>query len=336
MSRLSEHENHDDIVSSVVYRNGRADLLNTPKPAPKSEEVLIEISTAALCLTDIYAAEGLVRCKNGTILGHEFVGRVKDVGQGALANQSGSDINIGDRVACMPYIPCGTCNDCCSNQSWKCNQGKALGINRHGAFTRYVTVPSSQVHTIENSLRDEVNTFAEPVAAALSVLHAPIKRNQTIWVCGKGRIANLCTFVLSQNGYNNVSQGLTPPDSVYDAVVLVQQPCEENTVYEAEELLKNLKSGGVIVLKTRTPEKLFIPINQLIKKRLNIHGVNYAPIKEALQFINENTAFFNAIIGPSFSLEQYEEAFKEARKNQEQKVFFNINSSVFATRRGKS
>jgi L-iditol 2-dehydrogenase len=295
-------------------------------PEVLPNEVLIEVSVAAICLTDIYAARGLISCHDGVILGHEFVGRVVKMGQNTCSNKEKNEICVGDRVASMPFIPCGVCNDCKSNLSWQCNQGEILGINRNGGFTQYVTLPLSQVHLIKNSLADEINTFAEPVAAALSVLQAPIEKSQKIWVCGTGRIANLCTFILNEHGYRNVSQSLVPPTKSYDVLVLIQQPEELVQKNSAQNWIKNLSSDGLIVLKTRTPDKLFIPINQLIKKRLRIQAVNYAPIPEALAFIERHATFFNDLRGPFYTLQQHKVAFSEAQRNIEKKVFFEIKS----------
>lgn len=323
------------LVSSLCLCEGNSTLVNTFIPNILPNELLIEVSVAAICLTDIYAATGLISCHDGVILGHEFVGRVVKMGQNTCSYKEKYKIRVGDRVAAMPFIPCGFCNDCKSNLSWQCNQGDMLGINRNGGFTQYVTLPMSQVHLIKNSLSDEINTFAEPVAAALSVLQAPLEHSQNIWVCGTGRIANLCTFILNEHGYVNVSQSLVPPTNSYDVLVLIQQP--ENLIEKnsAQNWIKNLSSGGLIVLKTRTPDKLFIPINQLIKKRLRIHAVNYDTIPEALAFIEKHDSFFEELIGPIFQLEEYQKAFTEAQKNIEQKVFLEIQPSGLNESYGK-
>jgi threonine dehydrogenase-like Zn-dependent dehydrogenase len=200
-----------------------------------------------------------------------------------------------------------------------------LGIERDGGFSQYTTVPLSQIHPIGNELSDELNTFAEPVAAALSVLQAPLEKQDTIWVCGSGRIANLCTFILREHGYTNITQGLTPPTETYHSMVLIQQPPSAGDC--PQQWIKNLKPDGLVVLKTRTPDKLFIPVNQLIKKRVRIHAVNYAPLPAALAFITKHADFFATLAGPVFQLEQYQAAFAEAQNNKEQKVFFAVKPS---------
>lgn len=309
-------------ISSLCRYQGHCVLTKSVMPEIKPDEVLVEVSTAAICLTDIYAATGAIPCSDGVVLGHEFVGQVVELGM----RVRGNEISLGDKVAVMPYVPCGACIDCDNDLSWQCSRAQMLGIDIDGAFSQFVAVPASHVYSIDNQLSDKLNTFAEPVAAAMSVLQAPIEPEQMIWVYGEGRIASLCAFVLLQNGYKHLVQGLTAPEAPVDTLVLVQQPTEAFDKDIAAGWLKNLKAAGLIVLKTRTPDPLFVPVNELIKKRLRIHAVNYGSIEHALAFIAKHEAFFAGLAGPVFSLEQHQQAFAEAKENTLQKVFLQIKA----------
>src|SRR5437016_1763413 len=70
-------------------------------------DAVIEVSLAAICGSDIHLYDGVMpSMKSGDILGHEFVGRVVDVGPGARS------LKIGDRVVVPFAIACGECSFC--------------------------------------------------------------------------------------------------------------------------------------------------------------------------------------------------------------------------------
>lgn len=314
-------------VLSLRRCQGICTLSETPMPQLSDNQVLVEVSVAAICLTDLYAANGVIPCRDGIILGHEFVGRVVAMGEAVRSGAQQVKVSLGSRVAVMPYIPCGDCIDCNNGLSWQCSRAQMLGVDTNGGFSEYVAVPSSQVYPIDNDLSDKLNAFAEPVAAAMSVLQAPIEAEHHIWLCGAGRIVHLCAFILKQHGFNNITFGLTPPSDPFDALILVEQPTALFAADSTGQWLDKLHAGGLLVLKTRTPEPLLIPINRLIQKRLTIHAVNYAPMPQALQFIAQHGDFFAGLAGPVFSLKQHQQAFAEAAVNKEQKVFLQIKES---------
>lgn len=308
---------------SLCHHRGGVKLNSTKVPNVLPNEVLVEVSMAAICLTDVYAATGVISCRDGVILGHEFVGRIVEVGEHITVNGVCGPKH-GDRVAVMPYVPCGDCIDCNENHHWQCSKSNMLGIDVDGGFSNFVAVPYSQVYPIENQLSDKLNTFAEPVAAALSVLQSGIEPQQNIWVYGHGRIANLCAFVLREHGYKNITQGSQPPATSYDSLVLVQQPSEPLSYDAAANWLENLNVDGTVVIKLRTDACVNLPINLLIKKRLHIQAVNYAPIPQALAFIDTHSDFFARLAGPVYPLEQYQQAFAQSQQNKDQKVFLQI------------
>ena len=72
---------------------------DVPDPAPAgADEVVLEVTRAAICGTD--AAEwdhGPVLCRPGVVLGHEFVGRVVDIGNDVTSLSVGDPGRLGSR-----------------------------------------------------------------------------------------------------------------------------------------------------------------------------------------------------------------------------------------------
>ena len=90
--------------------------------SPRADEVVLEVIRAAICGTD--AAEwdhGPVLCRPGVVLGHEFVGRVVDLG----AEVTG--FRRGDRVVSGAGISCGRCHWCLRSRTNLCAEYRTLG-----------------------------------------------------------------------------------------------------------------------------------------------------------------------------------------------------------------
>lgn len=80
-----------------------------PRPGPN--EVLVQVACSGVCQTEFGAYVGAGSKK---ILGHEFSGRVVEVGEAVRLHK------VGDRVVCHPFMPCGTCSVCRSGRTNIC------------------------------------------------------------------------------------------------------------------------------------------------------------------------------------------------------------------------
>jgi threonine dehydrogenase-like Zn-dependent dehydrogenase len=74
-----------------------------------SRDAIVEITSTAICGSDLHLLDGYVpTMQKGDILGHEFMGRVVEVGSGVPAGR----LRIGDRIVVPFPIACGNCNAC--------------------------------------------------------------------------------------------------------------------------------------------------------------------------------------------------------------------------------
>lgn len=108
-----------------------AQELPVPKPGPK--EVLIKVEACAVCRTDIHIVDGdLIAPHYPLIPGHEIVGRIVELGEGA------SRFKVGDRVG-VPWLgkTCGRCEFCLSGRENLCDEPEFTGFNRPGGFAQY-------------------------------------------------------------------------------------------------------------------------------------------------------------------------------------------------------
>jgi len=122
--------------------------------------------------------------KAPVILGHEFSGKVIEVGQDV------TNLKVGDRVVVEPIVACGKCPAC---KEGKYNLCSFLGFHglcgSGGGFAEYTVFPAEFVHKIPDSLSYEKAALVEPMAVALHSLRiGHFMTGQTAIVLGAGPI----------------------------------------------------------------------------------------------------------------------------------------------------
>ena len=83
-------------MKAVVYKgNGQIALEDRPMPViQEPRDAIVKVTRSSICSSDLHIKHGTVpRAKENTVLGHEFVGEVVEVGSGV------KKFKIGARVA---------------------------------------------------------------------------------------------------------------------------------------------------------------------------------------------------------------------------------------------
>lgn len=95
--------------------------VSMPKIKEKTDAI-VRITMSAICGTDLHFIRGTVGpMKSGTILGHEAVGIVEEVGEAV------SNFKEGDRVIIPSTIACGICGQCRKANYSQCDQANPNG-----------------------------------------------------------------------------------------------------------------------------------------------------------------------------------------------------------------
>jgi len=121
-----------------------------PDPAPAAGEVRIDVSVCGVCHTELDEIEGrLPPATLPIILGHQAVGRVAAVGDGA------EGLKAGDRVG-VAWInwACGVCEFCRRGDENLCLRFRATGRDVNGGYAEQMTVPAAFAHAIPDALAD--------------------------------------------------------------------------------------------------------------------------------------------------------------------------------------
>jgi L-iditol 2-dehydrogenase len=277
------------------------------------DEVLINVNLAGLCRTDIYAAEGRIPCMDNVILGHEFAGTVVET--------STPHLSEGDRVTVMPVMSCGRCEQCLSGAASKCQRTTMLGIDRDGAFAEYVCVSASSVHKLPESVCFKKGAFAEPVAAALSVLNSGVRPHEKGLIHGDNRFGHLAFRILNAYGFKDLTLqavGQTLDESKFDFCVETEANSEV-----MRDLFHAVKPGGRVVLKTRKVEPIGINFFQAVRKELTLSAVNYGAFEEGLKLMADGRLHVDDLLGDVYAFEDFPAIVERARTFENAKSFFN-------------
>jgi hypothetical protein len=135
-----------------------------PVPVPGPNEVLIKLEKTAICGTDLHIYlwdEWSQRTiKPGLVIGHEFVGRIVDLGPGVTGYK------VGQRVSAEGHIVCGHCRNCRAGRQHLCPNTVGIGVNRDGAFAEFIVMPASNLWPIPDQIPSELAAFFDPYGNA--------------------------------------------------------------------------------------------------------------------------------------------------------------------------
>ena len=124
-------------MNAVVFHGiGDIRLERVPEPSiQQPTDAIVKITASALCGTDLHMIRGTMPgMKPGTILGHEAVGVVEEVGPNVR------NLNRGDRVVVPSTIGCGYCSYCRAGYYSQCDNANPNGP---GAGTAFFGGPAS-------------------------------------------------------------------------------------------------------------------------------------------------------------------------------------------------
>lgn len=194
-------------MKALVYTGTQEmEVREEPQPELLDNEVLVKVTAAGICGSDMHAYHGLdERRIPPLILGHEAVGVV----------QSGQ--YQGQEMAINPLITCGICTDCLGARTNLCASRDIIGMRLAGAFAEYVKIPEANLIPLPANATSIASSLMEPTAVSLhavllaeKILPRPLSETRAL-VIGGGAIGLLAALVLSQKGTNEIFLAETNP-----------------------------------------------------------------------------------------------------------------------------
>jgi L-iditol 2-dehydrogenase len=185
-------------MRAVVFEGaGRLVPADLPRPSIGPGELLLRVRGCGLCGSDIAKIVD-PDTRGPAVFGHEVVGDVVEVGEGARG------FAPGDRVVAAHHVPCGECHYCRRGSESMCRDFKRSNLDP-GGFAEFVRVPAANVRaatfSVPAHLSDEEASFVEPLACCLrAVERARVEPGDTALVVGLGSIGCLLVQLLRRAG----------------------------------------------------------------------------------------------------------------------------------------
>jgi (R,R)-butanediol dehydrogenase / meso-butanediol dehydrogenase / diacetyl reductase len=137
-----------------------SEVVTVDDPRPGPGEVVVDVEACGLCGSDVHTVER-GRGRPGQILGHEFGGRIAELGPGVAGWR------VGQPVAVNPVGSCRACRACERGIPWQCEATVNLGVTAPGAYAEYAAAPASYLVPLPDGVPVEMGAHAEPLAVAL-------------------------------------------------------------------------------------------------------------------------------------------------------------------------
>jgi len=285
-------------VKAAVFKKLNSPLVveTIADPTPGEGEVVVEVCRCGICGSDLHITEDpIFGAQSGTVLGHEYSGRVMAVGKGIARTK------VGDHVAVFPVHGCGKCATCLAGIPAWCSKMRIDG----GGYGQYSLAEEHQLIRLPKTMSLEDGALIEPMAVSLhGVALAKPQPGARVLIIGAGPIGLAAAYWSKHMGAGRIAvtagsnrraelalkMGAThfidpanaspeavnaalggPPDIVYEAVGKV------GLIQKAIEYVK--VRGTVIVLGLCTPPDTFMPF-QFVSKEVTLQASAFYEVGE--------------------------------------------------------
>jgi alcohol dehydrogenase len=182
----------EETMNALVYHGpGERSWDEIPDPTiQQPTDAIVRIGSSTICGTDLHILKGDVpEVHPGTILGHEAVGTVAEVGDAVTT------LEPGDRVLVSCISSCGRCRFCKEARYGLCTGGGGwiLGHLIDGLQAELARIPfaGTSVYRVPEELSDEQVLFLAdilPTSFEVGVLNGGVQPGDTVAIVGAGPI----------------------------------------------------------------------------------------------------------------------------------------------------
>jgi threonine 3-dehydrogenase len=177
-------------------------LDEAPVPTIGINDVLIKVLRTGICGTDlhIYKWDAWARrtIPVPLVVGHEFVGRIVEVGSNVR------DFHPGEIVSAEGHVVCGHCRNCLAGRRHLCKDTQGIGVQRAGAFAEYIAVPMTNVWVHDPHIPRDVQSIFDPFGNAVHTALSFDLLGEDVLVTGAGPIGLMAAAVSRHAGARHV------------------------------------------------------------------------------------------------------------------------------------
>jgi 2-desacetyl-2-hydroxyethyl bacteriochlorophyllide A dehydrogenase len=186
---------------TIVSAHHVAAVHEVDVPVPSMGEVLVAMTSAGVCGSDIHALHGrhpFIHLPYAP--GHEAIGTVTSVTEGV------TEVRVGQRVAVLPTLPCWKCKQCHAGRENLCENLGFFGCgNPQGGMADFFTIPANRLLVIPDELDDRQAILIEPLATPVHAVRlAGALAGKAVAILGAGTIGLMVLVTALHRGARRV------------------------------------------------------------------------------------------------------------------------------------
>ena len=193
----------ESMLALVKNRQGPGLALeNVPVPSAGPGEVVIRVLKTAICGTDVHIYEWDEWARRTVpvplIAGHEFVGRIVEIGEGVRG------LELGGLATGEGHIVCGHCRNCRAGRRHLCAHSVSIGATAPGAFAEYLVLPAVNVWPADERIPLDTLAIFDPLGNAVHAALSFDLVGEDVLITGAGPVGCLAAAVVRHAGARHV------------------------------------------------------------------------------------------------------------------------------------
>ncbi len=169
--------------AGILYANDDIRCGEMQTPHAGDTDVLVRIKATGICGSDLPRVFYGGAHYYPIVLGHEFAGEIVEKGAAVTS------LEIGDRVAGAPLVPCMKCKDCARGHFSQCKFYTFIGTRIQGGYAEYIVLPERNAVRFDPDVTYEQGALFEPSTVAAHALRcASFQGGKDIAIIGAGTI----------------------------------------------------------------------------------------------------------------------------------------------------
>lgn len=195
---------------AVMTSPRELDYAEYPLPAPEPGAILMKVTRANVCGSELHIWNGKHPIKKSGGLGHEMVGIVAAIGGGRPTDNAGQPLNTGDRIVATYFQTCDRCARCLGGQPNLCDNAYEFfgkqpteAPHFHAAFgTHYYIHPRQHVYKVPNEVPDSVAASANCALSQVTfgIDQIGLQYGETLLIQGAGGLGLNAVAVAKERG----------------------------------------------------------------------------------------------------------------------------------------
>ena len=325
-------------------------LEDVPEPKIGINDVLIRIKKTGICGTDLHIynwdAWAQSTIKVPTVLGHELVGEIVEVGSNV------NDFYVGDIVSVEGHLVCGRCRNCLAGRRYKCANTLGFGVNTDGGFAEYIAVPMTNIWKHRKEVDLDVAAIFDPFGNAVHTALAFEVFGEDVLITGAGPIGIMAAAVAKHAGARHVVITDVNPKRLelakkFDVTLAVD--VRETSISDVQkqlgmkegfdvgmemsgnptafrDMLANMTHGGNVAFLGIPSDEFAVNWKTVIFNMLTIKGIYGREMYETwyqMSVLLESGLNIEPVITHRFSYKDFEEGFEVMRQGDSGKVILD-------------